>query len=229
MTKTINRFFILLASVALLISAYVAPAYAAGNVSYEGEAAGFIFSPGSGSSATDLFENFKAVIPGDELTDSVEVRNNSGRTVRIYMKALGAEPGSEDFLNQMGLVVKKGDAEIFNSQADKTAQLTDWVLLGEYAAGDKQLLDMSLSVPIEMNDDYQNAIGYLNWVFKVEEVDEPTPGDEPTPTPGDTPTPSDTPTPDSPGTGDNAHIAFYAILLAGAAGTALALRRKKQQ
>lgn len=43
---------------------------------------------GSGSyTATDLFGGFKDVMPGDELDQPVTVSNESGKTVRVYLRA----------------------------------------------------------------------------------------------------------------------------------------------
>ena len=56
-----------------------APAYALdGNVTYQGGAEKFVFLPGSSYSDTDLFENFKGVLPGDVLVavDGHAIHNN---------------------------------------------------------------------------------------------------------------------------------------------------------
>lgn len=187
--------------------------YAAGNVSYEGSAGGFIFAAGTDSAKTDLFENFKYVMPGDELADSVEIKNKSKEEVRIYMKALGAVSGSEEFLSQLGLVVRDGDIELFNSTADASAQMTEWVLLGSFAPGADRVLDLTLLVPIEMGDDFQNAIGELEWLFKVEEDSIPEEPGEVTP-PADEPpeiAPPAKEVPGSPKTGDHSSIIMYIL------------------
>ena len=58
-------------------------ALAAASVSYEGGAEKFVFLPGSEYSASDLFESFKNVLPGDELTQTITVRNDKDMQVRI--------------------------------------------------------------------------------------------------------------------------------------------------
>lgn len=169
--KKINKYIIALTLLLVFISTTTSRIFADGKVTYEGQSDGFIFEPGSNNSPTDLFENFKDVMPGDELNESIEIRNNSRdrNKVKIYMKANAANSDSKDFLAQLNLIVKQGNNELYNSTADKTATLTDWVLIGEFAYGDKKVLDVTLKVPIEMSDDYQDAVGNIDWSFKVEE------------------------------------------------------------
>ena len=159
-----------------------------GSVTYEGKANQFIFEPGSDHSPTDLFTNFKGVMPGDSLVEHITVNNakTTGMKIKIYMRALGAQEGTDEFLKQMTLTVKKnGDAVLFEAPANETKQLTDWVLLGTLSAGGQANLDVELNVPIEMGNDFANQIGYLDWQFKIEEI------------------------PDPPKTGDDANLMLY--------------------
>ena len=184
-----KRLAILLAAVLFLLGA--APVLAAqGNVTYSGNAGEFVFIPGSGYSDTDLFPNFKDVMPGDSLVQPVTVRNDAanGVKVKIYMRSLGAHADSVDFLSQLRLRVEKAADNtmpyMFDAAADATAQLTDWVCLGTLYSGGEVDLNVILDVPAELDNAYQQQIGYLDWQFMVEEYPiEPT---DPVPDTGDT-------------------------------------------
>ena len=78
-------------------------AMAAASVTYEGGAENFVFLPGSEYTDTDMFENFKNVLPGDVLTQIIPVQNTSGKQVRIYMRAEPVSEADRDFLSQLKL------------------------------------------------------------------------------------------------------------------------------
>ena len=169
----------------------VLPVYAAdGKVTYSKNAGEFVFEPGSEHSLTDLFPNFKGVMPGDSLTQKILVKNNADNKVKvkIYMRSLGTNSDPDKLLPELNLKVKKSEdnemAYMFDAAANETAQLTDWVLLGTLYSGGEVNLDVTLNVPASLDNEFQNKIGSLDWEFRVEEYPVE-PGDPDAPQMGD--------------------------------------------
>lgn len=181
--KGLNKKLLILISAVISAAVMTFSAAAAGLVTYSGNASGFIFSPGSEYSPTDLFTDFKGLMPGDSITQRITVNNSADKNIKIklYMRSLGAAEGSESLLSQLMLNVKyagtENMSELFSAPADESAQLTDWVYLGTVYSGGNLDLDVTLNVPLELENGFQNAIGYLDWQFKVEEL--PVEADDP--------------------------------------------------
>ena len=214
-----KKIIALLFTVVLLLSSTVTVFAADGKVTYSGNAGSFVFEPGSDHSLTDLFPNFKGVMPGDTLTQKITVKNDADNKVKvkIYIRSLGAHEGSKEFLSQLGLKVKKSSdndmAYMFDAVANETAQLTDWVYLGMLYSGGEVNLDVTLNVPVELPNEYQNKIGYLDWEFMIEEF--PVEPDDPKP----------------PQTGDNSNMGLWLALMlcSGAMLIILLFWRKKDK
>ena len=213
MKKLLSAIFAL-----LLVLSLATTAFAAGSVTYEGSSKEFIFAPGSKYSPTDLFSNFKDVMPGDTLTEQIVIHNDASKKVKIklYMRSLGAQENTDDFLSQMNLTVKQvGNSILFAAPADETAQLSGWTYLGTIYSGGEITLNVTLEVPITMGNEFADDLGYIDWQFKVEEL--PVSPDDPRP----------------PKTGDESNIFLYGGLmmfsLAALVVLLLTSKRKKEQ
>ena len=150
------------------------------NVTYSGNSGKLIFKPGSNHSPTDLFANFKNVMPGASLTQKITVKNKAKNNVKvkIYLRSLGStDEKYNDFLNQLTLTVTKDtDTPLFDAAADQTGGLTEWVCLGTLYSGGELDLNVTLNVPTTLDNRYQNQIGKIKWQFVIEElpIKEPT-------------------------------------------------------
>lgn len=182
MIKKLVAFGITLASIMIPFTSL------ASTIRYEGGAENFVIIPGTEYSDTDLFDNFKNVVPGDELTQSITIENNSKKSdyIKVYLKA---EPHGEDnllsdavvnagedvdsmndFLSQLKLYVWNGDEVPYMNSPDETGNLTDYRVLGRLEYGKSMDLDLVLKVPIEMDNEYMNKVGEVDWVFMVEHL-----------------------------------------------------------
>lgn len=189
MKKTMKTIASLVMMLVLLLG-IGAPAYADGIVSYQGGAEKFVFLPGSSYTDTDLFDGFKNVMPGDTLTQTVEVRNrflNTG-SVRIYLRAVAHDEQTNplssavaasgetvatmsDFLSQLYMEVWQGDKCIYTGSPDELDGLKNNVLLGTIPRFKSTTLTVKLQVPAELGNEYANRVGEVDWVFTAEELD----------------------------------------------------------
>ncbi|MBR4086260.1 MAG: hypothetical protein IKK30_00190 [Clostridia bacterium] len=197
MKKIIALFVACIIALSVALSAFAAE----GKVTYSGNAGNFIFEPGSEHSPTDLFPNFKGVMPGDILTQKITVKNDADNKVKvkIYLRSLGAQEDSVEFLSQLGLKVAKSSdnemAYMFDAATNEKAQLTDWVCLGTLYSGGKVNLDVTLNVPVSLENEFQSEIGKLDWEFKIEEF------------------PIESSDPQSPNTGDDFRLGLWIAVM----------------
>ena len=203
MKKLLSLVMVIAALAALTVPALAADAV----VRREGTSGLVIETVGSGYTDTDLFGSFKNVMPGDELTEDITVKNsvNGFDYVKLYIRAVPHdeqgnlltydeafenEDGKDkqniegmrdetvatmaDFLAQLSMDVYLVNADgtkqsIFSASPDKSAQLTDSVLLGTFAKGESAKIQAVLHVPAEqLGNEYANRVGEVDWLFTVE-------------------------------------------------------------
>ena len=197
-----------LVMIAAALAALTVPALAADAVvRREGTSGLVIETVGSGYTDTDLFGSFKNVMPGDELTEDITVKNsvNGFDYVKLYIRAVPHDEQGNlltydeefentdgkdkqnlegmrdetvatmaDFLAQLSMDVYLVNADgtkqsIFSASPDKSAQLTDSVLLGTFAKGESAKIQAVLHVPAEqLGNEYANRVGEVDWLFTVE-------------------------------------------------------------
>lgn len=211
-----------------------------------GGQASFTFNRADGN----LFDNFKGVMPGDTLTQTITVESASGNSGNflIYLYAVEGTETVAGFLDGMTLKVMDGSNELKILNANNNS--AKGILLGTFYPGSKKNLTISLTLPIEMGDSFQGAKSIVDWYFYAEQVFDviildnspvPVPSPSPSPAPSEIPD-DDTPTrdlpvvdiPDSdsatgnipiaiddaPQTGDDSHPLIWVLLMIGS-GSAL--------
>lgn len=154
--------------VAFMIFVDMPIVWAMSAISYLGDAEEFVIVPDD-----TLFDNFTNLMPGDKVSSQIEVKNASNKNVKIklYMRSLGSTSDTDKFLSQLNLTVKQdSNTNMYKGPANESGSLSDWYYLGTIYSGGKVKLDVEVEVPLELSDDYQDSIGYIDWQFKVEEL-----------------------------------------------------------
>ena len=235
---------------------------------------------GADDGSTDLFTNFKGIMPGDKLSQTIYVQNDwSGKSyIRLSMMAvlhdqegnpiseevmaqLKADERNEmeselaymhDFLHQLTLTVTAGEETIYEGHPDeltKGFESGEGYSFGRIDRGNTVKLDVTLSVPETLGNEYAGRIGEVDWKFvwsghnnskpdpkpdKPDPVpDEPEPEEPPViviPDPEIPLAPPDEPIPEAPKTGDESQTVLWAgVLGLGVAGMAFVLLTGKKK
>lgn len=144
----------------------------ASTVTYVNQAERFVFLPED----TNLFDNFKGIMPGDVRAQEIQVKNGSESVVNIYLKINPIDEESEDFLEQLDLEIKHKETVIFKDQLANQGNFSEYKLLTKLEPKAKMSLELLLEVPTSLSKAFMNQEAEVEWLFKVEEVEskEPT-------------------------------------------------------
>lgn len=243
MKKTIKLLSSFLLTLILLLSTTLTIFAADSTVTFNGESAGFTFTPGSEYTQHDLFDNFKNVMPGDTLTETITVTNKSKDSdyIKVCIRAVAHDENGNplsyneafeaaDGKNQSGVAGQRDETCV--SMADFLAQLSMKVYNGGeliYDASPDELDGLEKNVLLgifrqgesgTLTVELQVPIELGNeYASRVGEVDwiftvEALDDPEPEEEPEEEPQPEETPAPViSPGTGDNLHLGRYIVLM----------------
>lgn len=186
MKRTAKTLFSLILALGMLLGLSVTAFAADSVITFKGAQEGFDFQPGSEYTATDLFDGFKGVMPGDRLTETIQIKNEAADCdyIKLYMRALvhdeNENPLSEkvaqtetvatmqDFLSQLTMRIYNGDALIYEASPHEAGALADNVLLGTLSTGESLNLKVELDVPMELGNEYAKRVGEVDWVFLAE-------------------------------------------------------------
>ena len=175
----------------LMVMSLASTALAASpSITFNGFTSGFDFQPGSEYTETDLFGNFKNVMPGDTVTETITFTNSATDCdfVNLYMRAEAhdetdnplspkvAEKESvatmTEFLSKLSMKVWNDTELIYEASPDELDGLETNRLLGTFRTGETATLKVELTVPIDLGNEYANRVGEVDWIFHVEAYNE---------------------------------------------------------
>lgn len=177
-----------LLSALVLLACFTASAFAAdASIEFGGFGSGFSFSPGSDYTRTDLFGNFKNVMPGDVLTQKITFTNSAEDCdyIDLYMRAVvhdevvnqpspgvtavgGSLASMTEFLSHLSLKVRNGTEIIYDAAPNTRGVLEENRFLGTFRSGETAVLTVELTVPETLGNEYANRLGEVDWIFHAE-------------------------------------------------------------
>ena len=202
-------------------------------VEFQNPTNGFVFTPTDETSYTvsvqDLFYNFKNLLPGETMSQTITVTNSYNQETEIFLRAEDIEqslsPEQAELVDRLLreyatiVVTDDGGRVIYNGPiwgnltgtGSNPDTMKNDISLGTFAAGETKNLNVQLQIDPEIGNEYQGLLGLVRWVWSAQ-------GNETTVQP--------------PQTGDNMNIMLFAVL-AAASGSGMILTlifgRKKQR
>ena len=190
MKKSCKAIFSLVLMLLMVMSLASTALAASPSITFNGFTSGFDFQPGSEYTETDLFGNFKNVMPGDTVTETITFTNSATDCdfVNLYMRAEAHDETDNplspkvaeketvatmtEFLSKLSMKVWNGTELIYEASPDELDGLKTNRLLGTFRTGETATLKVELSVPIELDNKYANRVGEVDWIFHVEAYNE---------------------------------------------------------
>lgn len=139
------------------------------NVTFLNEAEEFVVYPVT----KDLFQNFKDVMPGSKYRQVIEIANDKDNEVGVdmYLKMDPVTEENRELLKFLTLTIEIKDEVIYKKTLDENEGFKDFVLLASLDPGDMEKLDLTLEVPFELENKFADKMGFVDWVFLVEDYD----------------------------------------------------------
>lgn len=184
--KSWCRLLLAVCLAAIMASGWLLPVRAAEpSVTFRGLEEGFKFAPGSEYTDTDLFQNFKDMMPGDSRTEVILFRNEAKDCdyANLYLRAVAHDPegnplspalteageteeSANAFLAELTLEIRIGENLVYRGPAN--AGLETPVSLGTFRRGESAEIQVGLSMPKELGNEYAGRLGEIDWVFHGE-------------------------------------------------------------
>lgn len=129
-------------------------------------------------SRTDLFHNFKDLLPGSARTQRIHVSNDYNDDVSLHLVAMDVDGNSgikdplvKDLLYKF-VTVRVQDSKgkrIYEGPVRGNGEVD--IPLGDYAHGEGSDLLVRLKVDSEMTSEYSNLMGQVKWAFEAREIE----------------------------------------------------------
>lgn len=138
-----------------------------------------------GGEKTDLFANFKNLQPGCTRSQTIRLANNSDLNIKMSLRAEAAKQNKYSKKNlelirklltsYAKIEILENNKVLYHGTVDGNLTKKGWsmkkdISLGEFKPGAGKNLIVKLSLSEEMDNEYQELLGKVKWVFSASQA-----------------------------------------------------------
>lgn len=121
----------------------------------------------------DFFSNFPYLMPGDVLSDTVDLVNDSDKDIKLYFRSEALDESELPDKILLTITTEIGGKEVtVYSGTLRAEDLSENVILGTIPKGSNGKFNFEIKVPEELNNQYTILDSYVKWIFSTEPIKE---------------------------------------------------------
>ncbi|MDD7740567.1 MAG: hypothetical protein PUJ62_11005 [Lachnospiraceae bacterium] len=113
----------------------------------------------------DFFANFGVLMPGDLVSDVIQIQNQSKTATELFFSARSGK-SDESLSEQIKLVIELDGKQLYTGSL-RSESLQEGISLGNFDSGCDKSLKFTLSVPQELKNEYAMAQADETWIFSA--------------------------------------------------------------
>ena len=115
-----------------------------------------------------FFNNLGGLLPGDSISDQITIDNNSSNRIKYYLSVDTKNLTQEeiDLLENVNITINNSkNRELYKG---KLLQINN-MLLGTYNSGSNEVINFTISIPSNLDNEYSKIATKIIWIFSVNE------------------------------------------------------------
>lgn len=128
------------------------------SIAFEGGAEGLV------KVGDDFFSNFGDLMPGDIVSDTVNLRNSYHKPVSLYFRT--ETSAADELLHAVEIEIRNNEKVIYAGSLD--GAITENVQLAFLQSGESAVLSYTLHVPASLDNRYALSKAETKWIFSAE-------------------------------------------------------------
>lgn len=116
----------------------------------------------------DLFANIPALLPGDQISDSITIQNGTDQPIELYFASV---PQKDALLDEIGMKLSIGGTPFYDGTLDGEGLESERVLT-TLGAGERTELEYEIHLPRDFENKFSLEADLLTWKIRAEGPDQ---------------------------------------------------------